>query len=338
MQDIIKKLKTLKSIAPSAEWKKSSRQLLMMAIKGNVDTGAAGVTWAQELAKILFPWKVLRLAARPALTLVSILSLVLASGLSVSASDVALPGDALYPLKIASEKVQVALTFKQDEQAKIHVELAGRRINEVQKIQENSLPSEHKSQKMNVAIDKFQEEITAVKTKLENLQNKATLQETAEVAKIVDTKADEYQVVLTETNSLPEVSGEVTENINQGLILVGELSKQAKELVQIAAASEEALAAPELNAPCVDENCDVNLNANSNTNTDLTNTEQTEINTNTTGETLENVNINTNVAPQKVYIKPVSTAPTNTNTVVPPEVDESTLKVGIDLRQEPTTE
>jgi hypothetical protein len=332
--DIIKKLKTLKSIAPRAEWKKSNRQLLMMAIKGGVEgdaTPATPATWTQGLAKVFFSWKVFRLALRPVLTLVAILGLVLGSGLSVSASQIALPGDTLYSLKLAAEKVQVALTFKKEEQAKMHVELAGKRINEVKKIKANPLPPQNKNQKINVAIDKFQQEIATAQTKLENLNNKE-LPEAAvlEVAKVVNERTDEYQEILAATTADPEVSGEVAEKITQGLTMVKELSEQAKQIVEIAMANEsnsEGTTEPETSEECV-ENCNVNAEQNTNTEgTDETNVDSSDGIKNT-------ANTNLIPVPQKVYIKPV--VPVNTNTPPEPEViDESKLRVGIDLRQDP---
>lgn len=343
--DIIKKLKTLKSVTPSPEWKKSNRQLLMMAIKEDA-ASAADKTWAQELVKILFPWRVLKLAFRPALTLVAMLGLVLGSGLSVSASQTALPGDTLYSLKLATEKVQVALTFKKEEQAKVHLELAGRRISEVKKIKENSLPAQHKNQKINIAIDKFQQEITTAQTKLETLKTTGMLKPAVvEVAQIVNKKIDEYHEVLAETTVDPEVSGEVAEKIVQGLTMVEKLSEQAKQIVEVAMANEnnEEVIEPETNAECV-MNCDVGAEQNTNTeSTDETNTNSSDgtgdaTNTNTVPE-----NTNTILVSQKIYVKPVVPVKTNENTNTEPEqkpeaevIDESQLKVGIDLRQEIT--
>jgi len=333
--DIMKKIKTLKSVAPNSEWKNTSRNLLMTRIKNdlNEETLSGAPTWAGELVRILFPWQVLKLAAKPAFVLFSIVGLVLGSGLSVSASDTALPGDTLYPLKMATERVQVALTFRQKEQAKIHVELAGKRINEVRKINNNPLPAQNKNQKINIAIDKFQREIGTVKTKLETLEENSGNEAMLEVAKIVDSKTDEYQAVLAETTSDPEVSGEVAEKINQGLALVEELSAQAKQIVKIAAVSEETPAeqAPELN--CV-ENSNANANVSEvNANVSL----ETDANTNASAnpENLDNANTNVNAAPPKVYVKPIN-PPAITNT--PPVIDESQLKVGIDLKQELTGE
>jgi hypothetical protein len=65
----------------------------------------------------------------------------------------------------------------------------------------------------------------------------------------------------------------------------------------------------------------------------LTNTPVDGINTNTNTNTSGETNANTNTV--KVYVKPVKVVAPEP---VPPVIDESTLKVGIDLRQVPTSE
>lgn len=194
-------------------------------------TPVADEKWALELSKIVFPWRVMKLAARPVMAMASIVVLVLGSGLSVSASQLALPGDALYGLKIASEKVQVALTFDKKESAKMHVELAGKRINEIKKIKENADSVEKKAKKINVAMDKFKEEISTAQNKLENLNKESSPEATVEVAKIIDNKATEYQKdLVTATNELPELN-DATQNINQSLDLADKTSDAALTMI-----------------------------------------------------------------------------------------------------------
>jgi hypothetical protein len=227
--DLIKKLKGLKRVEAGTEWKKSNREFLMSEIKNTIP--AANERWALELSKVVFPWKVMKLAVRPVMALTTVAALVLGSGLSVSASERSLPGDPLYGLKIVSEKVQVALTFDKKESAKIHVELAGKRINEVKRIKENSDSDQNKIKKINVAMDGFKKEISTVQNKLENLKNGSSAETVVEVAKIIDNKAAEYQEDLVEaTNELPELN-EATQNINQVLDLTDKTSDSALTVV-----------------------------------------------------------------------------------------------------------
>jgi len=230
--DIIKKLRKLKEIKPSAEWKKSSRDFLLTKIKEEKYSKELfpiqKKSWVLGASELFFSKEFFSLTLKPAVSFASIVALVLGSGLSVSASQMALPGDTLYSLKIASERVQVALAFKEESRAKIHVELAGKRLNEVKRIKENTDPD--KNQKINIAIDKFQEEIRTVKTQLDNLGEK---EEGLEVAKIVDSKTHEYREALVGTVSggETEVSEEVAQKISDGLALADETGDQALTVI-----------------------------------------------------------------------------------------------------------
>ncbi len=227
--DLIKKLKGLKRFKAGTEWKKSNRDFLMSEIENTIP--AENEKWALELSKVVFPWKVMKLAARPVMALTTVAALVLGSGLSVSASERSLPGDPLYGLKIVSEKVQVALTFDKKESAKIHVELAGKRINEVKKIKENSDSAQNKIKKINVAMDGFKKEISTVQNKLESLKKASSAQTVVEVAKIIDNKTAEYREDLVKaTNELPELN-EAAQNIDQVLDLTEKTSDSALTVV-----------------------------------------------------------------------------------------------------------
>jgi hypothetical protein len=60
-----------------------------------------------------------------------VLALLLMGAGTVGASSGSLPGDALYPVKTAAEKVQAFFTFGEEARAEFHAMLAERRINEI---------------------------------------------------------------------------------------------------------------------------------------------------------------------------------------------------------------
>lgn len=220
MNDIIKKIRLLREIEPDGAFKETNRKILMMQIKNTLDSGAVKTNNALfETFKVFFPWQMLKTAFRPVLAVILIFGLILGSGLSVSAAESSLPGDALYPLKIATEKIQVSLTFKEEKKTEMLVELAGKRINEVTKIKDKTESPAAKSQKINIAVNKFKTEIENVKINLEMLDKKVEPQKVVEVAKIIDTKANEYQETLQKTiNDLEApVKESVAVQINDGL-------------------------------------------------------------------------------------------------------------------------
>jgi hypothetical protein len=69
---------------------------------------------------------------RMAVAFAVILALFLIGAGTVTASDSSLPGDVLYPVKTAAEKVQGFFTFGSEAKASLHIKLAQRRLNEIE--------------------------------------------------------------------------------------------------------------------------------------------------------------------------------------------------------------
>ena len=72
-----------------------------------------------------------RWAYRGALVAATFLIMISAGQLTLRASSGSSPGDALYPVKEFSETVRMRLATSQEDEAKLHVELAGRRAQEM---------------------------------------------------------------------------------------------------------------------------------------------------------------------------------------------------------------
>jgi len=68
---------------------------------------------------------------RWAVSLVSVLVVLIASAGTVAASGKALPDQSLYPVKLASEEMRLALTFSDLDKAELHIKFAQRRTVEM---------------------------------------------------------------------------------------------------------------------------------------------------------------------------------------------------------------
>jgi hypothetical protein len=75
---------------------------------------------------------------RWAVALITILALVVMGAGTVGASSSSLPGDLLYPVKTAAEKVQVLFTFGDEAKANLYAKLAERRANEIGALSEDN--------------------------------------------------------------------------------------------------------------------------------------------------------------------------------------------------------
>ena len=107
------------TVKASLRFKEEARRRVLSRV------GKAGITR-------LLPWVSWpKWAYRGALAAAALLIMVSAGHLTVSSSSDSAPGDFLYPVKVLSESVQMKLTTSNEGEAKLHVELASRRAQEL---------------------------------------------------------------------------------------------------------------------------------------------------------------------------------------------------------------
>src|SRR3989344_5154317 len=122
MKALKRQFKILKSIKPD-EIKREEFSKLIAEMSANYQSPS-------------FSWRhpAIFFKSVPALALISALFLV-ASGTGITfASQNALPGEALYPAKLAIEKIMVAAAGNVEKKTELRLEYAGRRLDEVEKI------------------------------------------------------------------------------------------------------------------------------------------------------------------------------------------------------------
>ncbi len=119
-------------------------------------------------------------------------SLVLALGgwvVAVNAASDSVPGDALYPIKIATERVQLRFTTSSEQRAKLHIEFAGRRLDEVGAVQSSDRAG--KNVRVQNALENFRKEIASAQTEFDSASKKNP-DSASQIAAYVDEKSDAY--------------------------------------------------------------------------------------------------------------------------------------------------
>lgn len=142
-----------------------------------------------------------RFVLRPVGVLAGIFVVVFMGFTAMAAFSSSLPGDALYGMKLASERAYVSLTLNPQTKTQLELELAGRRLEEVAMLAESTLPD--REERLALAVDHFKTQLNSTQTKLQNL---STSRQTTQTAKIVDRKATEYGAVLNQAGT--QVSGD----------------------------------------------------------------------------------------------------------------------------------
>ena len=108
---------------------------------------------------------------------------------SVFASMNSVPGDALYSLKIASEHAQLSFAGSDDSRARLHVEFANRRAEEVSQLLENKSDQSQ----VKVAMGNLKTELQSVSDHLSNAQDK---EGALALAKLVDRKVGNLEATI----------------------------------------------------------------------------------------------------------------------------------------------
>jgi len=131
------------------------------------------------------------LVARPIAFVAMVFVMVLGGWIGgVNASLETLPGDTLYPIKLASERAQLTLASS-GAKARLHAEFATRRVNEVAKLVQSD--DNDKAERIQEALDGFQVQMDGVGDSLKDAHDD---DEVVELARVIEQKSDELEAVL----------------------------------------------------------------------------------------------------------------------------------------------
>ncbi len=183
------------TINPREEWVVSTRVTLLAQIKNTVVPQKPSVfaTISSFLSFFFAPQALLRPVAAFLVIAITISSWVATS----KASQGSLPGDTLYPLKIAREKTQLAWISMVNDKTKavqLHVELAGRRTDEVKKI----IASPAKKIRAVEAVNSVKQELVAANLKLEDIKQQSNPILSPEVVTSIKQQTDDIKKSLQE--------------------------------------------------------------------------------------------------------------------------------------------
>jgi hypothetical protein len=135
--------------------------------------------------------------------------------MSVSAAEQSLPGDFLYPVKLAGEQTQLIFAKSKSEKIKLKTGFVEKRVKEIQAIAASNEPK--KGERIKAAAETLRRDLDTVKNQLTEVSDTKnqddTVGQVVEVAKLVDQKSTEVAATLKDVKStLPaEAQGKVSE-------------------------------------------------------------------------------------------------------------------------------
>ena len=198
---LMEQLKTTQhAVNPSADWVLKNRTALLSHIartSEDVPTRTLTLAHLWSALSLIMPQRTVYAVVRPAVIFVLCVSVGTAGWLTtVSASLASLPGDAMYPVKLATESTQAALVqaIQGDAAtAELHLSFASRRADEVHKIIEaGTVAAPVNQQHVQQAVENLKSEIQSASANLTSAQHAAPESAVA-VAKSIDRKVEELQ-------------------------------------------------------------------------------------------------------------------------------------------------
>jgi len=140
-QDLVKKIKELDKIRPSQDWLDST----LNSLTSQIDFKES------ETGIVSGFFNIFKQPQLIALTMCLLLIVLAGPWLTVKASQPSVPGDLLYSVKRVSEGIQTTVASGEGK-TQLQVEFAGRRLEELAKITEDSFTSDEKTKKAKQVI------------------------------------------------------------------------------------------------------------------------------------------------------------------------------------------
>ncbi len=201
----------------AADFAARNRQILMSQIN---PLGAEPENSVFEYYNQYFQQTFAQYVVRPVGAMVVIVLVFLGYTATSTIASASLPGDLLYPVKSTTEKVQLALTFDQEEKIELHMDFVDRRTDELQQLVR--IPNESddkKSERVSEAVKNISNEVKSIQKNLDKISSDITSTQIVEVAKVVDTKTQEVSKEIVAAHaSLPEaVQQQIAVQVNDVL-------------------------------------------------------------------------------------------------------------------------
>ena len=201
----------------------SGREALLNKVSGDIETPVQSGYQLSDFTEYAW-WTFSQTILRPVMVGVGLFVLVIGGSLSsVSASSESVPGDVLYPVKIATERMQLTLASSTEKRAELHIEFADRRLEEITDLR--SSENANKNEKVIVAVEKFNEEVTQASTAMQEMVESG--EDVIELARAIEQKTDNYENVLAETEA--DIEASKTEGTEEESVVIEEAVNSAKE-------------------------------------------------------------------------------------------------------------
>ena len=175
---------------PDASFVLRTRENLLLQVRNTLPTRPVAMPTRAKLAMgSLVPDRMMDFMRAPVLAAFSVFVAIFGgSVMSVSASSRSIPGDFLYPIKIATEQTRLALTSGKVDRLKLKSEFVNRRVDEIKVLATTSDVGQ--PARMKQAVDDLKRDLNTVKLQLSDVQSEVA-PDTADAIKLVDKQSNQ---------------------------------------------------------------------------------------------------------------------------------------------------
>jgi hypothetical protein len=230
-KQLIQSLKELKKIKPDQNWVVFCRGGLTAKFNTQSEGQKAGFQRI-GLISIFRNFSLPRFALKPIAVFLGIFFFISGTGLAAfSGAQKSLPGDRLFPVKIALEQARLFATTSAEGKERMQSEMFGMRIDELSKVVELGGSIEDKAPRIEEAVSNLQKQLLTMKDELPRLDKQAGPKKIVETAKKIDANAFDAQQALSQAKlSLsPKIEGKLNEKIAEASETADKASNEALE-------------------------------------------------------------------------------------------------------------
>jgi hypothetical protein len=204
---LLKSLKTDTSLSPDFSdrcWNELSAAFVL-------EQEAEKETYTAREYLDYFIFSAVKATAKPVMVALTLVLFVMGGSFSAASTSFgSVPGDLMYPVKLTMERAQLAVASSAQQRAKLQVEFAGRRLDEL--VELSAKDQSDNTNDFALAMEQFKRE---VQTMQEDLDEENVLDST-ELAMAIGRKVEVYNSTVTSVSDFSDQEGSVEEV--QGMI------------------------------------------------------------------------------------------------------------------------
>ena len=176
-------------IKPDAAWVKADRAALLTRVRETLPASAPSFcARMRAIIQPLVPSYLVQILRGPTFAILSVLVVALGGSIaSVSASEQSMPGDWLYPIKIATEQTRLVLTSDKADKLRLKTDFVGRRLEEMKGVAAST--NEKKLERLKEAAGVLRRDLDTVKQQLTGVKESSSSKDASEAAKYLDQKS-----------------------------------------------------------------------------------------------------------------------------------------------------